>query len=72
MPRGMLPLSDEEVGAIRSRGLGGVLVPFGSAGHEGDDGCDSEHDYDTDHDDDMDSGTDHDDDMDSDADHGNG
>ena len=51
MPRGMPPLSDEEIETIRSWVLGGALVPSDFVGHDG--GHDSEHDHETDHDDDM-------------------
>ena len=68
MPRGMPPLSDEEIETIRSWVLGGALVPSGSA-YDGDDGHDHDHDHDDDHhhDDDDD---DHDDDDDDDHGHG--
>ena len=48
MPRGMPPLSDEEMETIRSWVLGGALVPSDFVGHDGDD----DHDHGTDHDDD--------------------
>ncbi len=49
MPRGMPPLSDEEIETIRSWVLGGALVPFGFAGHDGDGRHDDDHDHDDDH-----------------------
>ena len=49
MPRGMPPLSDEEIETIRNWVLDGALVPSDFVGHDGDDG----HDHDHDHDDDM-------------------
>ena len=48
MPRGMPPLSDEEMETIRSWVLGGALVPSDFVSHDGDD----DHDHGTDHDDD--------------------
>lgn len=52
MPRGMPPLSDEEMETIRSWVLGGALVPSDFVGHDGDDGHDDDHDHDHDDDDD--------------------
>jgi len=50
MPRGMPPLSAEEIETIRSWVLGGALVPFGFASHDGDGGHDDhDHDHDDDH-----------------------
>lgn len=48
MPRGMPPLSAEEIESIRSWVLGGALVPSGFAGY-GDDSDDDDHDHDHDH-----------------------
>lgn len=48
MPRGMPPLSAEEIETIRSWVLGGALVPSGFAGHD-DDSDDDDHDHDDDH-----------------------
>lgn len=50
MPRGMPPLSDEEIETIRNWVLNGALVPSGFASHDGDDGHDHGHDHDDDHD----------------------
>ena len=56
MPRGMPPLSDEEIETIRNWVLDGALVPSDFVGHDGDDGHDHDHDHDDDHDDDDDHG----------------
>lgn len=71
MPRGMPPLSDEEIETIRSWVFDGALVPSGFAGPDGDGGHDDGHDHDDDHDDDDDDDDDgHDDDDDDDHGHG--
>ena len=58
MPRGMPPLSDEEIETIRSWVLGGALVPSGFAGHD-EDGDEDDHDDDSDDNDDSDDDDDH-------------